>query len=124
MFCLKCGMMIDDDSRFCNGCGAEVINKKSLSQKYKYEKYKNSNSEKVVKGIFITFIMCLLIMVISSIGYLGLREIRAKYFFVCNACQEETIGKQYHSKRYKSVICEDCIQMYYPDSWQKYFEIR
>ena len=120
MFCSKCGTKIDDDSRFCNGCGTKVAQvKNNMKQENNNKKDRDLRGKKIVKK---TVIVSVIILLIGCVGY---RKVRDKYVFDCGACQRTTIGQPYYSKAYDShIICEDCIQKYFPDSWQNYYEIR
>ena len=50
MYCRKCGMKINDSSKFCDHCGTEVVKvkQKSYSEKYN-EKKSKEKSHKVDK---------------------------------------------------------------------------
>ena len=105
MFCSKCGMMIDDDSRFCSGCGAEVVKKKIERKK-----------------IFGTTMK--IVMMFLFIGALCIIWIKSNTY-VCSHCHEIYMGEKYCSKADESrEFCNMCIEKYYPNSWELYFERR
>lgn len=107
MFCSKCGMVIDDDSRFCSGCGAEVVNKS-------WKKEWQHISVKKMKIIIMILLM----------GALGVIWIKYNTF-VCTHCHEIYWGEKYCSKADESrEFCNICIEKYYPNSWELYFERR
>lgn len=110
MFCSKCGTEIDDDSRFCNGCGVEIHRKnQDISGRHKHRKQ--------TKGVevIISFLL---------IGILGIIWINSN-LYTCTYCHGKYLSGRYCSKADESrVFCNTCIQNYYPNSWELYFEKR
>ena len=110
MFCSKCGVMIDDDSKFCNGCGVKIVKKsrKTERQQISGEKIKNLK----------------IVMLILLIGTLCVIWIKSNTY-VCSHCHEIYMGEKYCSKADESrEFCNMCIEKYYPNSWELYFERR
>ena len=118
MFCSKCGTKIDDDSRFCNGCGVEIV-LESQSENKECHQEKVEKCKKREKRIFTPWIVILLMMLISTIVCVRVSS------FTCTKCQEKKIGQKYYSKIYSQrILCEKCIDEYYPNTWQVYYEVR
>jgi len=110
MFCSKCGTKIDDDSRFCNGCGVEIVNKSRKKERQQIAVGK-------IKKLKI-------VMMIFLIGALGVIWIKSNTY-VCTHCHEIYWGEKYCSKADESrEFCNMCIEKYFPNSWELYFERR
>ena len=119
MFCSKCGTKIDDDSRFCNGCGTEIALKSQSENKVRHqEKGRKPKKDRRMNKIFISGISILLIILVCVFC------VKA-YSFTCTKCQEKKIGQKYYSKIYSQrILCEQCIEKYYSNTWKVYYEVR
>ena len=94
MFCKKCGTEVGDTSKFCAGCGDQVVPTKKILPASILRRFSNYVVDRIVISIISVIILSIGAAIDSSfVTFVGFVVLFGGYYVFCEALFQRTVGK-------------------------------